>query len=104
LILVVTTVFTSINVPLLLAGLGALMVIGLVIAGILWRQRLARREPIPAEQLARRDTWRMPPLALLGRPPWSRGRIVTMWGLRIYLVIAVVLLLVKAVQLGAGVH
>jgi hypothetical protein len=46
----------------------------------------------------------MPPLALLGRPPWSRGRIVTMWGLRVYLVIAVVLLLVKAVQLGAGVH
>jgi Mn2+/Fe2+ NRAMP family transporter len=104
LILVVTTVFTNINVPLLLAGLGGLTVIGLVIAGVMWARRIAHRDPIPAEQLARRDTWRMPPLSLLGRPPWSRGRIITMWGLRVYLVIAVVLLLVKAVQLGSGVH
>ncbi len=44
----------------------------------------------------------MPPLALLGRPEWSRGRLVAMWALRVYLVIAVVLLLVKAVQLGGG--
>jgi hypothetical protein len=104
LILVVTTVFSSINVPDLLAALGAVLVVGLIIAGALWLRRMSRAEPVPPEQLARRDTWRMPPLALLGRPPWSRGRVVTMWGLRVYLVIAVVLLLVKAVQLGSGVH
>jgi Mn2+/Fe2+ NRAMP family transporter len=104
LILVVTTVFSSINVPVLLAALGAVLVIGLIIAGVLWLRRMGRAEPVPPEQLARRDTWRMPPLALLGRPPWSRGRVITMWGLRVYLVIAVVLLLVKAVQLGSGVH
>ena len=51
---------------------------------------------------AHRDSWRMPPLALLGRPEWSRGRLAAMWALRVYLVIAVVLLLVKAVQLGGG--
>jgi NRAMP (natural resistance-associated macrophage protein)-like metal ion transporter len=104
LILVVTTVFSSINVPVLLAALGAVLVIGLVIAGALWLRRMGRAAPVPPEQMARRDTWRMPPLALLGRPPWSRGRVITMWGLRVYLVIAVVLLLVKAVQLGSGVH
>jgi NRAMP (natural resistance-associated macrophage protein)-like metal ion transporter len=104
LILVVTTVFSSINVPVLLAALGAVLVIGLIIAGALWLRRMGRAAPVPPEQMARRDTWRMPPLALLGRPPWSRGRVITMWGLRVYLVIAVVLLLVKAVQLGSGVH
>ena len=35
----------------------------------------------------------MPPLNLLNRPKWSRGRVLGMWALRGYLVIAVVLLL-----------
>ena len=42
----------------------------------------------------------MPPLALLERPEWSRGRKRAMWPLRVYLVASVVLLFVKAVQLG----
>jgi NRAMP (natural resistance-associated macrophage protein)-like metal ion transporter len=54
-----------------------------------------------ARARAYRDSWRMPPLALLGRPTWSRGRRLAMWSLRSYLALAVVLLLVKAVQLGA---
>ena len=44
----------------------------------------------------------MPPLALLGRPTWSRARVVAMslmWG---YLFIAVVLLAVKAGRLATG--
>ncbi|MBO0713598.1 MAG: divalent metal cation transporter, partial [Acidimicrobiales bacterium] len=104
LILVITTVFANVNVPILLGSVGAIMVAGLLIAGVPWLRRLARAEPIPAEQRARRETWRMPPLTLLGRPRWSRGRLATMWAIRIYLVVAVVLLLVKAVQLGGGVH
>jgi len=55
----------------------------------------------PAEPSAvRRQTWQMPPLALLDRPTWSRSRVVVMafmWG---YLVLAVVLLVVKAAQLA----
>jgi hypothetical protein len=39
---------------------------------------------------------------LLERPVWSRSRSWTMWVLRLYLVLAVILLIVKAVQLGAG--
>jgi hypothetical protein len=42
----------------------------------------------------------MPPLSLLNRPAWSRSRLVGMYLLRAYLAIAVVLLLVKAIQLG----
>jgi hypothetical protein len=44
----------------------------------------------------------MPPLALLARPQWSTGRKVAMVTLRVYLLASVVLLIVKAVQLGGG--
>jgi hypothetical protein len=44
----------------------------------------------------------MPPLALLGRPEWSAGRKACMLALRGYLVISVLLLVVKAIQLGGG--
>jgi hypothetical protein len=46
------------------------------------------------------DTWRIPALNLLNRPQWSRGRLAGMYLLRGYLVVAVILLLVKAVELG----
>jgi hypothetical protein len=42
----------------------------------------------------------MPPLNLLSRPTWSKSRLAGMWALRAYLVVAVILLLVKAIQLG----
>ncbi len=49
-----------------------------------------------------RRTWRMPPLSLLERPVWSRGRRAAMIALRGYLVVAVLPLVVKAVQLLLG--
>jgi hypothetical protein len=49
-----------------------------------------------------RMNWRMPPLALLQRPVWSRGRSIAMYTLSGYLVIAVLLLIVKAVELASG--
>ena len=47
-------------------------------------------------------TWTMPPLALLGKPQWSRGRVIAMYTMRGYLVVAVVLVAVKAVRLAGG--
>jgi len=44
----------------------------------------------------------MPPLSLLGKPEWSRGRIVAMYTMRAYLVVAVGLLIVKAARLAGG--
>jgi hypothetical protein len=44
----------------------------------------------------------MPPLALLDRPPWSATRSLVVGGLRAYLVLAVLLLVVKSVQLALG--
>jgi len=100
-ILMVTTVFPSVNVTRLLIVLSAAIGAGCIaLAGVALRGRRGR-PPAPAETM-RRETWTMPPLALLGRPTWSRARVVAMslmWG---YLFIAVVLLAVKAGRLATG--
>ena len=53
--------------------------------------------PVPREL---RSSWRMPPLTLLKPVTWSPALKLGMLALRGYLVIAVVLLLIKAIQLG----
>jgi len=45
-------------------------------------------------------TWRMPPLALLKPVEWSPVTKLAVLSLRAYLVISVLLLIVKAVQIG----
>jgi hypothetical protein len=49
-----------------------------------------------------RDTWRMPPLALLARPVMSRTRKLGLAALRSYLAIAMILVIVKIVQVALG--
>ena len=100
LILMTTTVFPHIDVTALLAALGSALAVVLGVAGFLYRRSLAGRPSVDPDALARRDTWRMPPLALLQRPRWSRGRTLTMYAMYGYLALAVAMLLVKAVQLG----
>ena len=62
----------------------------------------ADREKARAALKAEARTWTMPPLALLAKPEWSRGRVIAMYTMRAYLVVAVVLLVVKASQLATG--
>jgi hypothetical protein len=109
LILMATTVFPNLNVDSIGLVLGGLIVVGflaMAVFNLLPNQRrkrldVARRARAAAhEHKVRRETWRMPQLALLERPVWSRSRTMTMWTLRIYLVAAVLLLIVKAVQIG----
>jgi NRAMP (natural resistance-associated macrophage protein)-like metal ion transporter len=105
LILMSTTLFPEVNVTTLtLVGAGALA-LGLAVFGLsVLRARrgagavtvIGTEEEVPKEQ------WTMPPLALLERPEWSTSRKVAMLALRAYLLISVILLIVKAVQLGGG--
>jgi hypothetical protein len=100
LILVITTVLPDLDVGALTLGLSVILVVVLIVAGI-WLWLKAQRAPAAALVVARdRETWRMPPLALLNRPEWSPGRKFAILALRGYLVIAVILLIVKAVQLA----
>jgi NRAMP (natural resistance-associated macrophage protein)-like metal ion transporter len=102
LILVATTALPNLDVGVLAAVLGGALVLALIVAGTFFavRKPSAKAATAPAVPRAQRDTWRMKPLALLGRPPWSRARVLSMWSLRIYLVVAVLLLIVKAAELG----
>ena len=99
-VLMITTLFSSININDLALVLGGILLVVYVIGGIvLLRHRLAR-PPVAVVSAEQRANWRMPPLNLLSRPKWSRGRLFGMWALRAYLIVAVVLLLVKAIELG----
>ncbi len=100
-ILVITTVFPTMDVGRLVLILSGLLTLGLiVVGGALLRGR--RGTQVAATDHLNRDSWRMPPLALLARPPWSQGRLVGMWALRAYLVVAVLLLVVRAIQIASG--
>ena len=101
-ILVVSTLFPQIDATLLTAVLGAILTVTLVAAGVVWLTR-SRLQPVDRERRRReRSRWTMPPLALLDRPTWSTMRVVAVGGLRVYLVVAIVLLLVKSIQLATG--
>jgi Mn2+/Fe2+ NRAMP family transporter len=100
LILMATTLFSRINVNELTLALVAVLVLAFAVGGILYARALRLRPPLPVTPMAYRATWRMPALNLLKRPTWSRGRLIAMYVLRVYLVIAVLMLLVKAIELG----
>src|ERR1700683_3003783 len=106
LILMASTLFPEVNVTDLFVELTIVLLAPLAGAGI-YTLYSSRRSPareeidavaeIPKEK---RHTWTMPPLALLERPVFSPGRKAGMLLLRGYLVVAVLLLVVKTVQLG----
>ena len=100
LVLMITTLFTTVDVKVLSELLGAILVTSYLVAAVFLVKNRSRRQPQPAIPMERKATWRMPQLSLLERPVWSRTRLIGMWGLRIYLVVAVLLLLVKAIELG----
>jgi NRAMP (natural resistance-associated macrophage protein)-like metal ion transporter len=105
--LVITTLFTGLSASRTVIWLSVALAAGALI--YLIRQRATRshrppRQPHPKTGMsqAERLNWRMPPLALLKPVEWSSGTKLAMLMLRGYLVISVLLLVVKAIQLGTG--
>jgi hypothetical protein len=104
LILVISTVVPSIDVTRLLVVLGSVMA-GVLVAGGIWLSLSSRGAArVPEVSRVDRENWRMPPLALLERPKWSAARRIAMLTMIGYLVVAVVLLAVKAVELAIARH
>jgi Mn2+/Fe2+ NRAMP family transporter len=106
--LVVTTLFPGANAALVVIWL-AVLLLATAGAGAGWLSVKQSRGPQPSTRRlrvplspAQRQSWRMPPLALLKPVTWSpamRLGMAMLWG---YLVISVLLLAVKAVQLAGG--
>lgn len=100
LILAVTTFFPNVNVKMLSVTAAGALVVGLALAGFVWY----RRKPVAGVVDSDEDrySWRMPPLATLPKAAWSPMQKVGMATLRGYLLVAVIMLVVKIVQLSIG--
>jgi Mn2+/Fe2+ NRAMP family transporter len=105
LILMATTVSPNIDVTAVALGGGVALAAGLLAFGLVTlrsRRRAAAVKIVDPGPSIPKAQWTMPPLALLARPQWSTGRKVAMLTLRGYLLASVILLIVKAIQLGGG--
>jgi NRAMP (natural resistance-associated macrophage protein)-like metal ion transporter len=109
--LVVTTLFSQLSSAAVAEWISAGLVAGAAIAYgwlKLSQRRHARtgasapaRVTFSGMTMSERMNWRMPPLALLKPVVWSPGTKLAVLLLRGYLVVSVLLLVVKAVQLGS---
>ncbi len=104
--LMATTLFPHIDAKQVALWLFVALAVGFAVIALAMRilrlrsgQPPVKPPPVPREQ---RVTWRMPPLALLKPVTWSPGTKVGMMCLRGYLLISVVLLAIKAAQIGGG--
>jgi Mn2+/Fe2+ NRAMP family transporter len=105
LILMATTLFPRINVTTFsLVGGGVLAAALLFTGALALRSRYGARavKVIETQPAIPKEQWTMPPLTLLSRPEPSMMRRVAMLSMEGYLALAVVLLIVRAVQLGGG--
>jgi NRAMP (natural resistance-associated macrophage protein)-like metal ion transporter len=102
-ILVVSTIFPSIDVARLFLILAAVMVVGLAFA-IAINIRARRAMPPDPRLQEDRETWRMPSLALLTQPVKSRGRLIALCTVRGYAIVAMVSLLIKTIVTAVGSH
>ena len=102
LILMVSTVFPTVNVTDLFAYLSLLLLVCLAGMAVYALRNRASAAGVEITEMPRerRAAWTMPPIALLEHQVWSPGRKAAMLLLRSYLVVAVLLLIVKTVQLG----
>jgi Mn2+/Fe2+ NRAMP family transporter len=99
-ILTSAVLFPEINATTILTVMASCGAAGVLACGY----ALTRRRGNPAATLDRsgRATWRMPPLAELERPSMSTGRRVGMGALRLYLMVAMMLVVLKLVHLALG--
>ena len=101
-ILTASVLFPSISAAAIMQIMAACGVAGVIAAGYaaMTRRTAGTRED-PIDRLGK-DTWRMPPLAELSRPAMSTTRKIGMGALRLYLAVAMVLVVIKLVELALG--
>src|SRR3989440_5430419 len=100
-VLVISTVFPSVDVTVLLVALAATAAVVLVAGTLLLRFQQRGAAPIVKVSKPERENWRMPALALLERPQWAFGRRVAIYAMGGYLVVSIIMLAVKAFELAS---
>ncbi len=105
LILMATTLFPHVDVASVSLGGGAVLALGLLAFGASAMRGRRSAEAVTeedGEDEIPKEEWTMPSIALLARPAWSRSRKLAMLTMRSYLLVSMILLIVKAIQLGGG--
>ena len=105
LILATVTIFPDVDATRLAVVLGIILIVSLVAMGVVSLvQRMRKGPDTERAALAQMDKqrWQMPPLAELTKPTWSITRKIGMFTMRAYLFIAIILLVVKVIQLAIG--
>ena len=97
-LLTLTTLFPRLDLPATTAALTLTLALALALLAPAVLRRPADARPFPGTPWER-TTWTMPPLETLARPGLSRARMVGLAVLRAYLLVAAVLLVVKALEL-----
>jgi NRAMP (natural resistance-associated macrophage protein)-like metal ion transporter len=104
-VLTVTTIFPHVDVTALAAAGGGVLVMVFLGYAVVWLSNRRGAEAvtfISSGPEVPKEQWTMPPATLLSRPHWSVARRTAMLGLGSYMVVALVLLIVKSVQLAGG--
>ena len=101
-ILTASVLFPAITAGQILDIVVACAAASVLAAGYATARRLRAGPVTTAIDRAGRDSWRMPALALLQRPVMSAGRKIGMSALRLYLAVAMILVIIKIVQLALG--
>jgi hypothetical protein len=101
-ILTASVLFPAIKAGQILDIVAACGGASLLAAGYALARRRRTASPAVPVDRAGRDSWRMPPLNLLQRPAMSAGRKIGMGALRLYLAVAMVLVIIKIAQLAIG--
>ena len=99
-LLTTTTLLPRVDVRMAALVLGGGLVLGLAIAGVITFRRAGTSSPFAGTPWER-ATWTMPALETIAPPVPSRARTLGLVVLRLYLTLAALLLIVKAVQVIA---
>jgi Mn2+/Fe2+ NRAMP family transporter len=101
-ILTASVLFPGISARQIIAILAACAVASVLGAGYALVRRQRGAAAVTKVDRTGRETWRMPALNLLEKPVMSTGRKIGMAALRLYLAVAMILVIVKIVQLAIG--
>jgi NRAMP (natural resistance-associated macrophage protein)-like metal ion transporter len=100
-ILTASVLFPRITAGAILDIMSGCGIAGVLAAGYSFTRRRTATKEDPVDRTGR-DDWRMPPLETLTRPVMATGRKIGMGALRGYLFVALVLVVIKLVQVALG--
>jgi Mn2+/Fe2+ NRAMP family transporter len=99
-ILTAAVLFPTISATAIYQIMASCAAAGLLAA--IWALTRRRRTTTQPIDRTGRENWRMPPLATLARPTLSTGRRLGLAALRTYLAIAMILVIIKIIQVAIG--